>query len=136
MPVRVPLSFAKPTMRLAGPICDAEGRLVAGTGTALGPPVLRVLRKMAIQTVLVADGAELASWEQTKPLQEMLLDLERRLDREPASEPLAALRAAITRHLCKQAVRLEQEAGFAAESPAESSGGGPAPDRNGGPPRS
>jgi hypothetical protein len=113
MPIRVPLQFAKPTMRLAKPICDTEGRLVAGTGTLLTDHVLRTLRKMAIQTVLVADEDTVASWERTKPLAEELLDLERRLDREPDSEPLSALRAAITRHLCKRAMRLDQEPGFA-----------------------
>ena len=112
MPVRVPLQFAKPTMRLARPICDADGKLVAGAGTALGEHVVRTLRKMAVQTVLVRESEEVASWERTKPLSDDLLALERRLDREPASEPLTALRAAITRHLCKRAVRLEQDPGL------------------------
>ena len=97
-------------MRLAHPICDPEGRLVAGSGTALAIPVVRALRRMAIQTVLVSDGPDVASWERARPLEEELLDLERRLDRESSSEePLAALGAAITRRLCRRAVRLEQE---------------------------
>ena len=112
MAVRVPLRFAKATMRLARPICDADGRLVAGSGTALTEHVLRTLRKMAIQTVLVAEDDDIETWERTKPLADELLELERRLDREPPSEPLTALRAAITRHLCKRALRLEQEPGF------------------------
>lgn len=111
MPVRVPLQFAKPTMHLAVPVCDAQGRVVAGSGTALTATVLRSLRKMAFQTVLVADAPDLPPWEQTKPLNEELLALERRLDREPPSEPLAMLRAAITRHLCKRALQLEHEPG-------------------------
>jgi HD-like signal output (HDOD) protein len=64
---------------------------------------------MAIQTVLVSDNPDVASWERARPLDEELLDLERRLDRESSGEPLAALRAAIARRLCKRAVSLEQE---------------------------
>ena len=113
MPVRVPLRFAKPTMRLAKPICDADGRLVAGSGTALTDAVVRTFRKLAMQTVLVTDGGDIASWERTRPLSDDLLDLERRIDREPESELLGVLRAAITRHLCKRALRVNRESGFA-----------------------
>lgn len=109
MAVRVPLEFANETMRLARPIADAEGRLVAGTGTALSPTVLRVLRKLAIQTVLIVDNDAVASWERAQALDEQLRQLEQRLDREPVNEAMVALRAAITRHLCKRTVRLEQE---------------------------
>jgi hypothetical protein len=109
--VRVPLEFVKPTMRLARAIADADGRLVAGAGTLLGANVVRALRKLAIQTVSVADSDDIASWERTQPLAEQLRTLEERLDREPANEVMAALRTAITRHLCKRAVRLEQERG-------------------------
>jgi hypothetical protein len=116
MPVRVPLQFAKPTMRLAKPICDAEGRLVAGSGTALTDAVVRTFRKLAMQTVLIADSDDVASWERTRPLSEALLELERRIDREPNNEVLGILRAAITRHLCKRALRIDRESGFAADA--------------------
>src|SRR2546428_460213 len=100
MPVRVALEFANASMRLAHPIADGEGRLVAGAGTSLVPTVVRALRKLAIQTVLVADGATVASWERTQPLDAHLQELEQRFDREPRSDAMLALRAAITRHLC------------------------------------
>ena len=109
VPARVPLEFVKPTMRLAHAIADADGRLVAGTGTQLSASVVRALRKLALQTVLVADSDDVAPWERTRALDEQLLELERRLDREPANEAMAALRAGITRHLCKRAIRLEEE---------------------------
>jgi hypothetical protein len=109
MPIRVPLEFVNATMRLAQPIADADGRLVAGAGTHLGPSIVRALRKLAIQTVQVVESDDVASWERTIPLQEQLADLERRFDREPASEAMAALRTAITRHLCKRAIRLERD---------------------------
>ncbi len=109
MSARVPLEFVNETMRLAQPISDAEGRLVAGAGTTLSPGVVRALRKLAIQTVLVVDNETVATWERAQALDEQLRELERRLDREPANEAMTALRAAITRHLCKRTVRLEQE---------------------------
>ena len=109
MSARVPLEFVNETMRLARPITDADGRLVAGAGTTLSPTVLRALRKLAIQTVLIVDNDTVASWERAQALDEQLRNLERRLDREPTNEAMVALRAAITRHLCKRTVRLEQE---------------------------
>ncbi len=110
MAARVPLEFANQTMRLARPISDAEGRLVAGAGTTLSQPVLRALRKLAIQTVVVENDT-LALWECAQDLDDQLQQLERKLDREPTNEAMVALRSAITRHLCKRAVRLEQEQG-------------------------
>lgn len=109
MPIRVPLEFVNPRMRLAHPIADADGRLVAGVGTHLAPSIARALRKLAIQTVLIVDDDDIASWERTKDLGEQLAELEARFDREPESEAMTALRSAITRHLCKRAVRLEHE---------------------------
>jgi hypothetical protein len=109
MPIRVPLEFVNATMRLAQPIADTDARLVAGAGTQLVPSVVRMLRKLAMQTVLVADTGDVAIWERTRTLEEQLHDLERRLDREPATEAMSALRAAITRHLCRRALRLQRE---------------------------
>jgi len=106
---RVPLEFVNETMRLAHPISDAEGRLVAGVGSAFTATVVRALRRLAIQTVLIVDNEEVASWERAEALDERLRELERRLDREPTNEAMIALRSAITRHLCKRTVRLEQE---------------------------
>jgi putative nucleotidyltransferase with HDIG domain len=96
-------------MRLARPIADADGRLIVGSGTLLSGSVVRALRKLALQTVLVVDSGDVAPWERTTPLDEQLRELERRLDREPANEAIAALRLAITRHLCKRALRLDGE---------------------------
>jgi hypothetical protein len=106
MPVRVHLQFVKPSMRLARPICDADGRPVAGAGTQLGDSVVRVLRRMAVQTVLVMDTDEVESWARTKPLSEELAELEERLGRAGASGPLAEVRAAIARHLTARAARV------------------------------
>jgi hypothetical protein len=109
MPVRVPLQFVKPTMRLARPICDAEGRVVAGSGTLLGERVVRVLRTMAVQTVVVQESDELKAWETVRPLAEELDELEARFRRGPQSGPLAELKAAIARHLRRRDAALGGE---------------------------
>lgn len=105
-------------MRLARPICDADGKLVAGGGTALAPPVVRTLRKMAIQTVLVADGPDVPSWERARPLDETLADLDRRFDREPACGSSTALREAVARHLRTRTASLGEEDSLAPAPPA------------------
>jgi hypothetical protein len=79
-------------MRLAGPLFDREGLLIAGSGTALGESLLRVLRKLAVQSVPVADAAELASWETIHPLAEEVRELEARFAREAATRPMHLLR--------------------------------------------
>src|SRR5258705_288097 len=63
-------------MRLARPIADADGRLIAGTGTQLSPSVVRALRKLAIQTVPVVESDDVASWVRTRPLADELRGLE------------------------------------------------------------
>jgi hypothetical protein len=119
MAVRVLLKLAKPTMRLARPILDGEGKLVAGSGTILGASVLRVLRKMAVQSVVVTDRDELEAWETVRPLSEEVADVEHRFGCEPSTAPLSELRKALVRHLGKRAARLEGEVGEASDTPAE-----------------
>ena len=109
MPLRVPLQFVKPTMRLAAPIIDTDGRLVAGIGTELRDSVVRVLRKMAVQAVLVADTDDVDGFETIKPLADELGELERRLPSGSATGALAEVRAAIARHLTARAARLGQD---------------------------
>src|SRR5512140_1687702 len=125
MPIRVPLRFANASMRLARPICDADGKVVAGGGTGLAAPVLRALRALAVQTVLVADGADVASWEEARPLEDELDRLASRLAREAPSTALGALRDAITRHLRRRAARLAAAA--PARGDAEAGGDAPPP---------
>lgn len=109
MAVRVPLQFAKPTMRLARPIFDSDGRLVAGNGTLLGERVARLLRKMALQTVVVEDTEDLPVWETIRPVEQQLVELEERFQQEEPSRPLDEIRQAISRHLIKRASALEND---------------------------
>lgn len=106
-------------MRLARPIFDAEGKLIAGQGTLLGERVVRVLRNMAVQSVLVSDTDAVQSWETIRPLEEELRALDERLGPEVTNEPLRELRAAIERHLIRRAARLAEDPGMASEPPGE-----------------
>lgn len=116
MPVRVHLQFVKPIMRLARPIIDGEGKLVAGVGTQLREGVVRVLRKMVVQSVLVADTAELHAWETIKPLEEELRELGVRFG-DGANGARGELHAAIARHLRARAARLAEDPGLAGSAP-------------------
>ena len=99
MAVRIHLQFATAHMRLARPISDNNGRLVAGVGTMLSPGVLRVLRHMAVQSVVVEDAGELAPWERVRTLAEELEEVAARFDPEPETPPLVEVRGAIERLL-------------------------------------
>ena len=110
MPVRVPLEFAKPTMQLAGPIVDGDGRLLAGKGTKLSERVVGALRKLAMQTVLIDDTSELQPWETVQSLDADLRALDTRfregLDVTESPE-LAMLHQAIARYVERRWARLE-----------------------------
>ena len=119
MAVRIHLQFVKPSMRLARPIFDPDGKLVAGAGTHLGDNVLRVLRTMAVQSVLVVDPEDVKSWETIRPLEEELRELDERFGPTAAGDPLAQLRDAIARHFEKRAARLAEDPGVASEPVTE-----------------
>jgi hypothetical protein len=103
MAVRIHLQFATPEMRLARPISDANGRLVAGVGTLLSPGVVRVLRHMAVQNVTVEDAGGLAPWEQVRSVDEELAALAARFAGEPSTPPLDEIRDAIARRIERRA---------------------------------
>jgi hypothetical protein len=113
-PVRVPLEFLKAGMRLARPITDAQGRLVASNGTLLSDSVVRLLRQAAIQSVLVIATKDLAPWEFVRPVDEDVSDLWRRIARERVDPALADIRSAVERHLRARAAQYEQEDAAAA----------------------
>lgn len=109
MPVRVPLEFAKPTMQLAGPIVDGDGRLLAGNGTKLSERIVSALRKLAMQTVLVDETSELQPWEMVRSLDEDLRALDTRFRDglgAPESPELAIVHQAIARYLERRWARL------------------------------
>lgn len=104
---RVPLEFAKPTMRLAKPICDAKGRVLAGSGSMLTASVVRLLRRLAIQTVVVdGDEGALNGWEAVRPLSEERTLLTARMGEVTARSPRALLCEALDRRLVRRERRL------------------------------
>lgn len=115
MAVRIHLQFAKPSMRLARPISDANGRLVAGIGTMLSPGVVRVLRHMAVQSVTVEDAESLGSWEQVRTPAEEHAALAARFANEALTPPLVEIQEAIARHIDRRAAATAAIAPAAAE---------------------
>lgn len=107
MPARVPLQFATAEMRLARPVVDADGRVLAGTGTRLDERVLRLLRRQAIQAVIVDDEGVGDQWEVIRPLDEELVTLEARFAGVARTAALDTLREAIERHVRRRAARFD-----------------------------
>lgn len=109
MPVRVPLEFATDTMRLVRPVTDGDGRVVAGAGTRLDARIRRLLRRLAIQTVVVDEAAGVDGWEAVQPLPEALAALDARCGTAARAGALAALHDAVARHLARRAARCRTE---------------------------
>lgn len=109
MAVRVLLQFAKPTMRLAEPIWDIEGKPAAGQGSYLRESMVRMLRRMDLLSVVVEDTEDLPPWETVRPLEQDLLEMEERFADTPKAKPVNAIRAAIGRHLTRRAEALEAD---------------------------
>jgi HD-like signal output (HDOD) protein len=129
---RVPLQFAKPTMRLAQPVFDRDGMLVAGSGTLLTERLVRLLRHLALQTVTVDEADDLAAWETIHPLDEEIAALARRFGAAPTSEPMLELRRAVARRLARRAAALGTAAASAIVRAAETSADACAAERGAG----
>jgi hypothetical protein len=115
MAIRVLLQFAKPEMQLARPVSDRDGRLIAGRGSRLTDRVVRLLRNLGLQTVVVEDADGLAAWETIPGLEYDLRELDRRFDGTWAGTPLEAVRHAIERYLRRRAAAIESDSDLAAE---------------------
>ena len=123
----MPLAFAQPTMRLARPIMDGDGKLVAGTGTLLAERIVRLLRRMALQTVVVEDAGDLQAWETVRPLQQQLLELEERFEREKPQKSLDTLKQAIARYLVRREQLLAEDPALTAQPEVDERTGAQAP---------
>jgi hypothetical protein len=108
MPVRVPLQHVAEHLRLAKPVTDPDGRVIAGVGTALDARVQKLLRRLAIQTVVVDDDDGIAAWAAVRPLAEDLQALEGRFADE-RDVALGQLHDAIARRLARRAERHGEE---------------------------
>jgi hypothetical protein len=122
MSVRVLLEFAKPTMRLARPIFDGDGKLIAGSGTLLSERMVQLLRRLALQTVVVEDADDLNEWETVTAVEADLAGLEQRFRRESPAPPLRAIYEAISRRLVKRAEALAEDPALTAQPDSGSPG--------------
>lgn len=109
--VRVPLALARPTMVLARPILDREGRVAVGSGTALGPRVVQVLRRLAIQSVAVVATDDVAEWECLPDAARAHATVEARFARETLTEPMRELREAVERCFERRARGVSEASG-------------------------
>jgi hypothetical protein len=96
-------------MRLARPVCDADGRPIAGAGTVLDERVVRLLRRMAVQSVPVVESDDLRAWETEKPLDDAIQALDERFRAESRSAALDELHDALVRQLKRRAAAAEPE---------------------------
>jgi biotin carboxylase len=95
-------------MRLVAPVLDREGLLVAGAGTRLEAAVVRALRRLGVQSVLVESDERMPTWEQVSPLADELAALDARLPPADRRGALAELHAAVVRHLAARATRVAE----------------------------
>lgn len=105
MASRIPLQFVTDTMRLAKPVTDTDGRVLAGMGTRLTDGIARLLRNQAILTVMVEDDSVATGWESLKPLPEELAALDSRFAEAERTAAMDALRDAVARHLTRRSAR-------------------------------
>jgi hypothetical protein len=106
--VRVSLTLARPNMVLARPILDRDGRVAVGAGTALGPRVVQILRRLAIQSVPVVASDEISAWERIPEDHQIDAALAERFAREPQTLPMVALREAVRRCLERRVGRANE----------------------------
>lgn len=117
MAVRIHLQFATAYMRLARPISDTNGRLVAGVGTVLTPGVVRVLRHMAVQSVTIEDDGGLRGWERVETVADQQAELAARFADESLTAPLAEIQAAVARRIEARAAAAGAVTATAVEEP-------------------
>ena len=109
MATRIPLQFVTDTMRLAKPVTDTEGRILAGMGTRLTEGIARLLRNQAILTVMVEDDNVATGWESLRPLPEELAALDGRFAETERTTAMSALHDAVARHLARRSVRFASD---------------------------
>ncbi len=105
--IRVHLRSARPSWHLAQAVTAADGQLVAGVGTGLGPSVVRSLIAAGVDSVWVEEAEQVAEWEEDPTLERALAALDARFGN--AADPvLAALKECLRHRLVARARRLEE----------------------------
>jgi hypothetical protein len=90
-------------MRLARPVVGPDGAVVAGVGTTLTPPLVRMLLAMGVDGVWIDTELPVADWEEAKDCARALADLAARFAYESPDPVRDALEAALRAHLLAKA---------------------------------
>ena len=106
--IRIRLHYARPHMHLAEAVETSDGAPVAGIGTTLTPELVRSLRRLGIESVVVREAEGVAEWEEEKDLAGALRDLDARFAMEGPDPLLAELQRALRRHLARRAAAAER----------------------------
>lgn len=106
--IRIGLHYARPHMHLAEAVEGADGAPIAGVGTTLTPELVRSLRRLGVESVVVRETEGVAEWEEEKDLEHGLRDLDARFASEAADPILDEIRRALQRHLGRRAAAGER----------------------------
>jgi hypothetical protein len=104
---RVHLRSARPAFHLARAVTAADGQVVAGTGTALTPSVVRSLAAAGVESVWIGEDGLVAEWEEDPDLERALAALDARFAGAPADAILGALKSCLRDRLVARAEREE-----------------------------
>ena len=102
---RVHLRFVRPGMTLARAVTAADGTVVAGVGSRLGPPAVRLLVALGVGSVWVESPGAIAPWEEDPELEEALARLDARFAGEPHDAVLHELHGCLHERLVAHAAR-------------------------------
>lgn len=102
------LRSARPSWHLARAVTTADGQLVAGVGTGLGPSVVRSLLVAGVDSVWVEEANQVAEWEEDPALDRALAALDARFAGGAGDPVLAALQECLRHRLVARAHRLEE----------------------------
>src|SRR5207244_13657291 len=97
--VRIRLGHARPHMHLGRAVLGADGCVLAGAGTTLGPAVIRSLARLGVRSVEGVEDGEAAAWEEDKAPTRALAELEAPFPGEPAAPSRELLNPARARSI-------------------------------------
>jgi hypothetical protein len=106
--IRLHLRSARSSLHLARAVTTADGQLVAGVGTGLGPSVVRSLLAVGVDSVWVEEADQVAEWEEDPALDRALAALDARFAGDVADPVLDALQECLRHRLVARARRLEE----------------------------
>jgi len=117
---RIKLTQAAPGMVVARPIEAPNGQVLCAKGTVLSEAIIARLQKMDLTHVAV-EGHPVDDGQAPQTLEAELAELDRRFERAMDNRLMAALKAAVQKHIRRRYARM------AGEAPAPGGGGAGSP---------